>query len=81
MRGRLKGSLRFPAGKMLLDRDERRKATRAALPGSTRVLTTIVMELGLGICDRAMAYGIVLLMPVALVVGLLTWAQQSDRRR
>ena len=31
--------------------------------------------------DRAMAYGIVLLLLVALVVGLLTWAQQSDGRR
>ena len=52
------------------------------LPGSTRVLTTaIVMETGMGHYDRAMAYGIVLLLLVALVVGLLTWAQQSDRQR
>src|SRR5262245_27204195 len=52
------------------------------LPGSTRVLTTaIVMETGMGHYDRAMAYGIVLLLLVALVVGLLTWAQQSDGHR
>jgi tungstate transport system permease protein len=52
------------------------------LPESTRVLTTaIVMETGMGHYDRAMAYGIVLLLLVALVVGLLTWAQQSDRQR
>jgi len=52
------------------------------LPGSTRVLTTaIVMETGMGHYDRAMAYGIVLLLLVALVVGLLTWAQESDRQR
>ena len=49
------------------------------LPGSTRVLTTaIVMETGMGHYDRAMAYGIVLLMLVAAVVGLLTWFQQQD---
>ena len=29
----------------------------------------------------AMAYGIVLLLLVALVVGLLTWAQRSDGRQ
>jgi tungstate transport system permease protein len=52
------------------------------LPGSTRVLTTaIVMETGMGHYDRAMAYGIVLLLLVALVVGLLTWVQQTDGRR
>lgn len=52
------------------------------LPGSTRVLTTaIVMETGMGHYDRAMAYGIVLLLLVALVVGLLTWAQQRDAHR
>ena len=52
------------------------------LPGSTRVLTTaIVMETGMGHYDRAMAYGIVLLLLVALVVGLLTWAQQRDGGR
>ena len=52
------------------------------LPGSTRVLTTaVVMETGMGHYDRAMAYGIVLLLLVALVIGLLTWAQQSDDRR
>ena len=52
------------------------------LPGSTRVLTTaIVMETGMGHYNRAMAYGIVLLLLVALVVGLLTWAQQNDSRR
>lgn len=52
------------------------------LPGSTRVLTTaIVMETGMGHYDRAMAYGIVLLLLVALVVGLLGWAQRHDGRR
>lgn len=52
------------------------------LPGSTRVLTTaVVMETGMGHYDRAMAYGIVLLLLVALVVGLLTWAQQREARR
>ena len=52
------------------------------LPGSTRVLTTaIVMETGMGHYDRAMAYGIVLLLLVALVVGLLTWMQQRDGQR
>ena len=52
------------------------------LPGSTRVLTTaIVMETGMGHYERAMAYGIVLLLLVGLVVGLLTWAQQSDGHR
>lgn len=52
------------------------------LPGSTRVLTTaIVMETGMGHYDRAMAYGIVLLLLVALVVGLLTWVQQRDGQR
>jgi tungstate transport system permease protein len=52
------------------------------LPGSTRVLTTaIVMETGMGHYDRAMAYGIVLLSLVALVVGLLTWAQRIDGDR
>lgn len=49
------------------------------LPGSTRVLTTaIVTEMGMGHYDRAIAYGIVLLLVVALVVGLLTMAQQRD---
>lgn len=52
------------------------------LPGTTRVLTTaIVMETGMGHYDRAMAYGIVLLLLVALVVGLLTWFQQQDTPR
>jgi tungstate transport system permease protein len=52
------------------------------LPGSTRVLTTaIVMETGMGHYDRAMAYGIVLLLLVALVVGLLTRAQHNDGHR
>jgi tungstate transport system permease protein len=52
------------------------------LPGTTRVLTTaIVMETGMGHYDRAMALGIVLLLLVALVVGLLTWAQQADGHR
>ena len=52
------------------------------LPGSTRVLTTaVVMETGMGHYERAMAYGIVLLLLVGLVVGLLTWAQQSDGRQ
>jgi tungstate transport system permease protein len=52
------------------------------LPGSTRVLTTaIVMETGMGHYDRAMAYGIVLLLLVGLVVGLLTRAQHNDGHR
>jgi tungstate transport system permease protein len=52
------------------------------LPGSTRVLTTaIVMETGMGRYERAMAYGIVLLLLMAVVVGLLTWAQRHDGRR
>ena len=49
------------------------------LPGSTRVLTTaIVMETGMGHYDRAMAYGIILLLLVVVIVGLLTWLQQSE---
>jgi len=52
------------------------------LPGSTRVLTTaIVMETGMGHYDRAMAYGIVLLLLVGVVAGLLTWVQQRDAYR
>ncbi len=52
------------------------------LPGSTRVLTTaVVMETGMGHYDRAMAYGIVLLLLVAVVAGLLTWVQQHDPNR
>lgn len=52
------------------------------LPGSTRVLTTaIVMETGMGHYDRAMAYGIVLLLLVAGVAGLLTYVQQRDAPR
>ena len=52
------------------------------LPGSTRVLTTaIVMETGMGHYDRAMAYGIVLLLLVGIVAGLLTWVQQRDAHR
>jgi tungstate transport system permease protein len=52
------------------------------LPGSTRVLTTaIVMETGMGHYDRAIAYGLVLLMLVAMVVGLLTWLQQKSEHR
>ena len=52
------------------------------LPGSTRVLTTaIVMETGMGHYDRAMAYGIVLLVLVGVVAGLLTWVQQRDAYR
>ena len=48
----------------------------------TRVLTTaIVMETGMGHYDRAMAYGIVLLLLVALFVALLTLAQPRDDRR
>ena len=43
--------------------------------------TAIVMETGMGHYDRAMAYGIVLLLLVALVVGLLSWAQQNDGHR
>lgn len=49
------------------------------LPGTTRVLTTaIVMETGMGHYDRAMAYGVVLLVLVGVVVGLLSWLQQRD---
>jgi tungstate transport system permease protein len=52
------------------------------LPGSTRVLTTaIVMETGMGHYERAMAYGIVLLLLVGGVAGLLTWVQQRDAHR
>jgi len=52
------------------------------LPGTTRVLTTaIVMETGMGHYERAMGYGIVLLLLVAAVVGLLTWFQQQDASR
>jgi len=52
------------------------------LPGSTRVLTTaVVMETGMGHYDRAMAYGIVLLLLVGIVAGLLTWVQQRDGLR
>ena len=52
------------------------------LPGSTRVLTTaIVMETGMGRYDRAMAYGIVLLLLVGAVAGLLTWVQQRGANR
>ncbi len=52
------------------------------LPGSTRVLTTaVVMETGMGHYDRAMAYGIVLLLLVAAVAGLLTWVQLRDAHR
>jgi tungstate transport system permease protein len=51
------------------------------LPGTTRVLTTaIVMEAGMGHYDRALAYGLILLLLVAAVVGLLTWAQQRGSR-
>jgi len=39
------------------------------------------METGMGHYDRAMAYGIVLLLLVGLVVGLLTWVQQNDGHR
>jgi tungstate transport system permease protein len=49
------------------------------LPGSTRVLTTaIVMETSLGRYDRALAFGFILLLLVALVVGVLTWLQQRE---
>lgn len=50
-----------------------------SLPGSTRVLTTaIVMETGMGHYDRAMAYGIILLVLVIGMVSLLTWLQQRE---
>jgi ABC-type tungstate transport system substrate-binding protein len=46
------------------------------------VLTTaVVMETGMGHYDRAMAYGIVLLLLVGIVAGLLTWVQQRDALR
>lgn len=49
------------------------------LPGSTRVLTTaIVMETGMGHYDRALAYGIILLLLVMGIFALLTWIQQRD---
>jgi tungstate transport system permease protein len=52
------------------------------LPGSTRVLTTaILMETGMGHYDRAMAYGIVLLLLVGIVAALLTWVQQREALR
>jgi tungstate transport system permease protein len=51
------------------------------LPGSTRVLTTaIVMETGMGNYDRAIAYGIVLMLLVALIVGILSFVQQKGAR-
>jgi tungstate transport system permease protein len=51
------------------------------LPGSTRVLTTaIVMETGMGHYDRALAYGLILLLLVIGIVGLLTWLQQREAR-
>jgi tungstate transport system permease protein len=49
------------------------------LPGSTRVLTTaIVMETGMGHYDRAIAYGIILLLLVMAIAAVLTWLQQRD---
>jgi ABC-type tungstate transport system substrate-binding protein len=43
------------------------------------VLTTaIVMETSLGRYDRALAFGFILLLLVALVVGVLTWLQQRE---
>jgi tungstate transport system permease protein len=52
------------------------------LPGSTRVLTTaIVMETGMGHYDRAMAYGIVLILLVGVIAAVLTWVQQRDTVR
>ena len=51
------------------------------LPGSTRVLTTaIVMETGMGHYDRAMAYGMILLILVVVVVGTFTLVQQREAR-
>jgi tungstate transport system permease protein len=51
------------------------------LPGSTRVLTTaIVMETGMGHYDRAMAYGMILLLLVVVVVGTFTLVQQREAR-
>lgn len=52
------------------------------LLGTTRVLTTaVVMETGMGHYDRAMAYGIVLILLVAAVAGLLTYVQQRETHR
>ena len=49
------------------------------LPGSTRVLTTaIVMETGMGHYDRALAYGMILLLLVVVVVGTFTLVQQRE---
>jgi tungstate transport system permease protein len=51
------------------------------LPGSTRVMTTaIVMETGMGHYDRAIAYGVILLLLVASFVAGLTWIQQRAAR-
>jgi tungstate transport system permease protein len=51
------------------------------LPGSTRVLTTaIVMEASQGNYDKALAYGLILLLLVLTIVGLLTWLQQRDEQ-
>jgi ABC-type tungstate transport system substrate-binding protein len=46
------------------------------------VLTTaIVMETGMGHYDRAMAYGIVLILLVGAIAAVLTWVQQRDTVR
>jgi len=45
------------------------------------VLTTaIVMETGMGHYDRAMAYGMILLILVVFVVGTFTLVQQREVR-
>jgi tungstate transport system permease protein len=51
------------------------------LQGSTRVLTTAVLaETNMGHYDRAIAYGVILLLLVLVIVGLLTWLQQREAR-
>jgi ABC-type tungstate transport system substrate-binding protein len=38
------------------------------------------METGMGHYDRALAYGLILLLLVLTIVGLLTWLQQREAR-
>jgi tungstate transport system permease protein len=52
------------------------------LPGSTRVLTTAIVQANnMGDFDRALAYGLILLLLVCLIIGALTWLQQREARR
>lgn len=51
------------------------------LPGSTRVLTTAIVQANnMGDYDRALAYGLILLLFVLLIVGTLTWLQQREAK-